>query len=113
DRIMGMDQIELFETSDFDHCAGERHRIEWKFEERIGRHLDFMIKNIIEIGSILMPGAREAHGKSIGNKMDMMPSLGKGLPKFRCDHTRAAVRGITGNTNIHRIKSCTLGINVL
>jgi len=35
--------------------------------------------------------------------MDVVPARGEFLAQLRCDHSGAAVRGITGDTDAHKI----------
>ena len=98
---MRVNQVELFEPRHFHHLARQRHRVERKLEERIGGHLDLMIENVVEIMFFRRANAGEPHRQRVGNKMDLMSALGERLSQFGRDHARAAIRGITGDSDVH------------
>ncbi len=101
DRVMDVQQVELFGSRDRRHLCGEREVIRLMFEERIRHHLD-----LVKMNTLVQLGKPRRHDGR--DEMDIVPAFGKITPEFRTDNAAAAVGRIDCYTDIH---SCRLKFN--
>src|SRR5450759_3216826 len=91
---MGVNQIKFFELCHLYHFARECWRIQRKIEQRIRRHFNFVIEDIIN--ETIQP-----HWHRIADEMDLVSSFRKRFSELRCDDAAAAICRGTGNSDFH------------
>ena len=96
DRIVNVQQIERVELGDLGHASGEREIVRRVFEQRIVRD-----RNLVKVNVGLT--AAQSKGLRIGDEVDLMPARRELDAKLRGDDAAAAVRGITGDADLHRL----------
>jgi len=67
-------------------------------EERVVLHLHFVKED-----ALVEPV--ETEGQRVRHEVHLVPPLGEGEPEFGRDRARTAVRGITGDSDLHGVSS--------
>jgi len=93
-RIVHMEQVEIIELSDFRHPRGERQVVGRIVEQGITGDFHFVIVDI----RFCTP---KPDGLRVGDKVNFVATLRQFEAKLRGDYTAPAVRGITGDSNLH------------
>ena len=105
---MDVEEIERIELGDLSHAGGEGEIVGWVFEERIVGDRDFVE---VDVGF----AAGEAEGLRVGDEVDLMAAGGEFDAEFGGDDAAAAVGGITGDADLHRLpgvlRLCAAGCN--
>ena len=92
--IMRMDQIEFLKLCNLNHFACKRGSVEGKLEQRVGRHLDFVVKNVVH-------EPVQPHRHRIADEMDLMPAFRKSFAEFGGNDSAAAVCRVARNSDFH------------
>ena len=94
--VVNVKEIERVELGDLGHAGGEREIVGRMFEERIVGDGDF-----VEVDVGLAAG--EAEGLRVGDEVDLVAAGGEFDAEFGGDNSAAAVGGITGDADLHRL----------
>ncbi len=93
-RVMDVQQIEVFRLGHLHHFYGQGQRIRSMIEQGIAGNFDF-----VELNSFV--GVRQSDGRRVADKMDFMAARGQLHSKLRGDHAGAAVRWIASDSDLH------------
>ena len=93
---MNVEQVEIVQLRDLGHARGQR-QIVWRIvEQGIARHFDFVIMNVRFL-------AAQPDGLGIGDEMNLVAALRQLQSQLRGYDAAAAVGGITGDADLHRL----------
>ena len=94
-RVVDMQQIQIVELGNLRHARGQRQIVGREVEQRITRHLNFVIVNV---------GVRgQAEGWGISNEVNFVPALRQLEAQLSGDHAAAAVGRITSDPYVHAL----------
>src|SRR5262249_19035493 len=95
-----MQEVQFVDLSDLGHARGQRQVVGRVFEERITRYLDLVVVNVeLWFG--------KPDWLRIRDEMDLVAALGQFESEFGSDYSAAAVRGITGYADSHKVAART------
>ena len=106
DGIMCVDQIEFLKLCNLYHLACKGGSVEGKLEQRVRRHLHFVIKNVVH--EPIQP-----HRHRIADEMDLMPSFRKSFTEFGGDDSAAAVCRVACNADFHWVILLTYNVQLI
>ena len=93
-RVVHVQQVEIVELRDLCHARGQRQVVRGIVEQRITGDFHFVIVNV----GFLAP---QPDRLRVGNEMDLVAALGQFQAEFGGDDAAAAVRRITGDSDLH------------
>ena len=96
DGVVNVEEIERVELGDLGHAGGEGEVVGRMLEEGIVRDGDFVE---VDVGF----AAGEAEGLRVGDEVDLVAAGGEFDAEFGGDDAAAAVGGITGDADLHRL----------
>ena len=91
---MHVQQVELVDLGDFRHARGQRQVVWRVLEQRIARDFHLVIVDVL-----LRLG--QTDGLRVRDEVHLVTALGQLETEFGRDHAAAAVRGITGDSDLH------------
>src|SRR5690349_9990771 len=92
---MHMQKVELIDLRNLGHACRQCQVVRWIVKQRVQRNFDFMIMNVRM--------RRQPYGRRIRNEMNFVPAAGKLKAELSSHYSTAAIRGITGNPDLHVI----------
>ena len=93
-RVVHVQQVEIVELRDLGHARRQRQIVRRIVEQRIAGNFHFVIVDV----RFLAP---QPDGLRVGNEMDLVSALRQLQTEFRGDDSAAAVRRITGDSDLH------------
>ena len=90
---MHMQQVQVFILNHAHHFAGKSQFVRWIFEQRIRAEINFVVEQVF-VQEV------EAAGLRIGDEVNFMTFLGKGLSEFSGNHTTTAEGRITDYSDL-------------
>src|SRR5215510_3494576 len=103
--VVHVEQIEIIDLRNFRHPRRQR-KIVWRvLEQRILGDRNFVIPDIVVERS-------QAEGLRVRDEVNLMPTMGELNSQFGGDHSAAAVRGITRDSDLHAVSAGYPGLDV-
>ena len=96
DRIVGVEDVELFVAGYLHDLARKGRRVQREFKEGIPGHLHFMVEDVAQ-------EPVQPHGHGITDEMNLMSARCKCLAKLCRHHSAAAVGRVAHNADFHEV----------
>ncbi len=93
---MDVEQVQGFGLENFEHFCGQGEGVGRVVEERVGDDFDFVEMDAGVVGV-------HADGRGIADEMNVVAAGGELHAEFGGDDAGAAVRGVTGDPDAHRM----------
>src|SRR6266478_522902 len=94
--VVNVEQVERFGFEDFQHLCGEGEGVGRMVEERVGHDFDFVEMDVRIVGV-------HADRRGVTDEMNVVAAGGEFHAEFGGDDARAAVSGVTGDADAHKM----------